>query len=379
MNKIANTRMLPESQRGYSVVELMVASVVGLFVLSGAITVFTGNKTSQEMSSGMARVQENGRVALDILSNDLRLAGFQGCTNGTKVPSIISTVSPTINLPVQALWGGKYKNSSWSPALHPDLSGISTLPKEGTDVIYVQHGSGRTTLLSASMTSTTGPISLVTNPDQLAKDDLIMITDCSNADIFRATSVSAPGSDGTVQVGFGAGSSNTQANLSSAYTVSGNPVTDPSVFNSDPMRVMRFESNAYFVADSGRKDNNNKTIYSLFVLDTGVSQTPYDDPVELVEGVENMQILYGEQLANGQIRYLAANDPALNINDVVSIQVGLLIASVEDVSADQDNRTYRLANVKVGPPGSTEVVKHEGGRLLRAAFNTTVQLRNRRR
>ena len=36
---------LPAKQRGYSVVELLVASVIGLIVLSGAVTVFTGNKS----------------------------------------------------------------------------------------------------------------------------------------------------------------------------------------------------------------------------------------------------------------------------------------------------------------------------------------------
>lgn len=363
---------LPASQRGYSVVELMVASVVGLFILSGAITVFTGNKTSQEMSTGMARVQENGRVALDILSNDLRLAGFQGCTNGSKVPSIISEVQPTINLPVEAIWGAKYDANTWTPAVHTDLTAISTLPKPGTDVIYVQHGSGRTTMLSASMSSTTGPITLVTNPDQLAEDDLVMITDCSNADIFRATSVSEPATDGTISVGFGAGASNSQSNLNNKYTVSGDP-------SADPMRVMRFESNAYFVADSGRVDSNGDPIYSLFVLDTTDDETPYDNPVELVEGVENMQIMYGERLANGQIRYLSADDTALNMNDVISIQIGLLVASADSHGADEDERTYLLANVEVGPPDGPTTVEHEGGRLLRAAFNTTIQLRNRRR
>ncbi len=370
------TKTLPvnniQSQQGYSIIELMVASVIGLVVLSGAITVFSGNKSSQEMSSGMARIQESGRVALDILSNDIRLTGYQGCTNGTITPSVIATVQPTVNLPMEALWGGEFDGTDWSPAEHTDLSAIKNSPKAGSDIIYVQHGSGRTALLSTSMTSLSGPISLETNPDQLAEDDLVMISNCSSADIFRASSVSNPtGTSTAVSVGFAAGTDNTQSSLNAIYTV------DTGGAMNNPMRVMRFESNAYFVGDSGRDDKNGNDIYSLFVVDTTSPTKPFA-AVELVEGVENMQVLYGERLDTGAIRYLPAGGAGLNMNNVVSIQIGLLVASTNEITTADDDRTYLLADVKVGPPSSTNSVKHDGGRTLRAAFNSTIQLRNRR-
>lgn len=370
MKTLTNTNRLSNAQQGYSVIELMVASVIGLFVLSAAVTVFTGNKSSHDLSTGMARLQESGRVALDILSNDLRLTGYQGCTNGTKVPDVIASVAPRINLPVEALWGGEY-NGGWTPGIHADLSAISNSPKAGTDVIYVQHGSGRNTMLTTSMASANGPIELANNPDQLAAGDLVMISNCSNSDIFRATSVSSPSSSGAVTVGFAAGTSNTRSTLNHAYTVdTTNPIADP-------MRVMRFESHAYFVGDSGRNDSNGDDIFSLYILDTSAGTTPYV-PVELVEGVENMQIMYGERLASDQIRYLPAGTPGLDINNVVSIQIGILMTSIDEVVSEEDNRTYLLADVQVGPPSSSNTVKHSGGKRMRAAFNTTIQLRNRR-
>ncbi|MEM7256726.1 MAG: PilW family protein [Pseudomonadota bacterium] len=370
MKKPATHSRLASAQQGYSVIELMVASVIGLFVLSAAVTVFTGNKSSQELSTGMARLQESGRVALDILSNDLRLTGYQGCTNGTKIPDVIATVAPRINMPVEALWGGEY-NGGWSPTIHPDLTDISTRPKAGTDVIYVQHGSGRNTMLTISMVSANGPITLLNNPDQLVAGDLVMISNCSNSDIFRTTSVSSPTSAGNVTVGFAAGTSNSRSTLNHAYTVDNtNPIADP-------MRVMRFESHAYFVGDTGRNDSNGDDIFSLYILDTSAATTPYV-PIELVEGVENMQIMYGERLASNQIRYLPAGTPGLDIDNVVSIQIGLLMTSIDEVTSDNDNRTYLLANVQVGPPSGSNTIKHSGGKRMRAAFNTTIQLRNRR-
>ncbi len=316
----------------------------------------------------MARIQESGRVALDILSNDLRLTGFQGCTNGTKTPDVIATVAPTIDFPVAALWGGEF-DGNWTPNIHPDLVSIANLPKAGTDVFYVQHASGRTTMLTASMVNGNGPITLANNPDQLTAGDLVMISNCANADIFRATSVGNMGG-GPINVAFAAGAANTRATLNNAYVVSGNQL-------SDPMRVMRFESNAYFVGDSGRDDSEGNDIFSLFMLDTTSSVVPYV-PVELVEGVEDMQVVYGERRPNGQVRYLPAGTPGLDINNVVSIQIGLLLTSIEEVASEEDNRTYLLADVRVGPPDGNEQSRHSGGKRLRAAFNTTIQLRNRR-
>lgn len=369
-NSNFNKASLLAKQQGYSIIELMVASVIGLIILSGAVTVFTGNKSSQELSSGMARIQESGRVALDILSNDIRLAGFQGCTDGTIEPNVLATAGPTISLPQGALWGGEY-DSSWSPTVHTDLADLSPLPKSGTDVIYVQHGSGRTTILASSMTTATGPISLALNPDQLAADDLIIISDCANADIFRATSVTDSTTNSNISVAFAASTANTSSTLSTSYTISG--ATADRV--TDAMRVMRFESNAYFVADSGRNDTSGGDIFSLFALDT-TSATDIA-AVELVEGVENMQILYGQRRPNGTVQYLRAGNAALNIENVVSVQIGLLVSSTDSVTSGNDDRTYLIANEKVGPPSGSETIKHSGGRLKRAAFNTTIQLRNR--
>ena len=353
-------------QSGYSLIELMIASVIGLVVLSGAVTIFSSNKASQSLSSGMSQVQENGRVALDIIANSIRLAGYQGCTNGIQEPQVLAASAPPIKLVSESLWGATFNGSSWSPARPADLSQIGNMPISDTDIIYVKHGSGRATILNASMTNANvNPIILARNPDQLDAGDLVMISDCIGSDIFRASTVSAGTTN--VSVGFNA-VDNTQGNLSRAYTVTGNPAFDP-------MRVMRFESNAYFIANSGRTDATGTNVRSLFVLDTTAS--PIGAPTELVEGVENMQVLYGERMANGSVRYLSADDPQLNMAQVTSVQVGLLLRSIDQITSKVDTKTYLVANQEIGPAGGSSTLSHSGGRYLRAAFNTTVRLRNR--
>jgi type IV pilus assembly protein PilW len=353
-------------QSGYSLIELMIASVIGLVVLSGAVTVFSSNKASQSLTSGMSQIQENGRVALDIIANGARLTGYQGCTNGIREPKVLATNAPSIKLVSESLWGASYDGLGWSPSRPAELAQIGNMPAENTDIIYVKHGSGRATILNASMANASvNPIVLARNPDQLEAGDLVMISDCIGSDVFRATSVSAGPTN--VSVGFNA-VDNTQANLSRAYTVTGN-----SEF--DPMRVMRFEANAYFVADSGRNDPSGNSITSLFVHDTTAS--PVGAPTELVEGVESMQILYGEKLANGSVRYLPAGDPNLNMAQVTSVQIGLLLRSIDNIASRDDTKTYMIAGQEIGPPGGSTALTHSGGKYMRAAFNTTVRLRNR--
>jgi len=357
---------MKHKQSGYSLIELMIASVIGLVVLSGAVTIFTSNKASQSLSLGMSQVQENGRVALDIIANSIRLAGYQGCTNGIQEPVVLANTAPPIQLVSQSLWGARFDGNNWQPARPTDLDEIGNKPTPDTDVIYVKHGSGRATILSTSMlNANANPITLARNPDQIDVGDLVMISDCVGSDIFRATTVTNDTTN--VTVGFNA-VENSQANLSRAYTVTGNAAFDP-------MRVMRFESNAYFVADSGRFDSAGVSIRSLFVLDTTAS--PIGAPTELVEGVESLQILYGERLTNGSLRYLPADDPQLDLAQVTSVQVGLLLRSVDQITSREDSKTYLVADQEIGPASGGTVVTHTGGRYLRAAFNTTVRLRNR--
>ena len=76
-------------QAGFSLVEIMIALLIGLFLLGGILQMFSANQQTYRMQSSLARLQENGRIALDFLSRDIRMAGYWGCLSGlNSVPSI---------------------------------------------------------------------------------------------------------------------------------------------------------------------------------------------------------------------------------------------------------------------------------------------------
>lgn len=65
------------SQSGFTLVELMISMTIGLFLSAGMVALLIGNKQSYRDSEGVARVQENGRFAIEYLANNVRQAGLQ--------------------------------------------------------------------------------------------------------------------------------------------------------------------------------------------------------------------------------------------------------------------------------------------------------------
>jgi len=70
-------------QAGFSLVEIMIALLIGLFLMGGILQIFSASQQTYRMQSNLARLQENGRFALDLLAHDLRMAGYWGCLIGT--------------------------------------------------------------------------------------------------------------------------------------------------------------------------------------------------------------------------------------------------------------------------------------------------------
>ena len=68
-------------QHGMTLIELMVALAIGMFLMIGAITVFMQGRTTFRITESLSRLQENGRFALDTLEPDIRMAQYWGLTN----------------------------------------------------------------------------------------------------------------------------------------------------------------------------------------------------------------------------------------------------------------------------------------------------------
>ena len=129
---------MKRGQAGLSLVELMIAMVIGLVLMTGVLQIFLGSKRVYTTQDALSRIQENGRLAVDFLSRDTRMAGYAGCASGANSslhnglninPSTAShKLLFDFEMPVEGL-NNVGTISGW---------GSTVTPVAGTDLLFVR-------------------------------------------------------------------------------------------------------------------------------------------------------------------------------------------------------------------------------------------------
>ncbi len=68
--------------RGFTLLEWLISSTIGLFLLSGAFSVYVMSRNNNHQLQIYNELQENGRLAMNLLLQDLRQTGFFGDMTG---------------------------------------------------------------------------------------------------------------------------------------------------------------------------------------------------------------------------------------------------------------------------------------------------------
>jgi type IV pilus assembly protein PilW len=330
--------------RGLSLVELMVALAVGLLLTAAIMQIFLSTKNTYRIQESMARLQENGRFAVSYLVTDLRMAGYMGCGNIDRIPiNIIASGLTNTSFGSDVIIGGLNNvgpTNAWSAVA-------------GTDTLIIRKAASGSMRLTGNLGTVNANIQVSSNTSGVKAGDILFISDCLNADIFKASSVS----DGTGTITMAhASSTNSSNNLSKAY--------------GSEAEVLLFESVAYFIRDSGRTTSDGGAIRSLYVQretgNTAEAATAY----ELVEGVQDMQVEYGvDTSGNG---FADAYYTANNVTDwakVVSARFSLLLQGVEGKVLGSSGAMVQALNYN----GSA--IAADG--RLRQVFGSAVAIRNR--
>lgn len=363
-------------QRGLSLVELMIALVISSFMMLGVFQLFVGSSGTDRISHAFARVQENGRLALDILSRNIRMAGYQGCIDSEVFDmNIIALNAPTFDLTNEAILGFETDHSQWDTANRTDALDVISGVHEGSDVVLVQfvNPTGVNVVCTGSVNSnscynSSAEIKIDSNSIGLSQHDIVVVTDCVNADMFRISNTGKDAGDSFKVTLSHANNVNSENKLSKPY--------------GEDSQVMQFESLAYYVKDTGRNTDQGGDIFALYHYDTMYHDSAGNFGIEqeLVEGVEQLQILYGQRRGDGKLRFVTADDSDLNFAQVEAVRLAVLVSSSQAALTENDTRDYLLPGVTVEPLGSVNPeTTHPGDRRLRQVFTTTIQLRNRNR
>ena len=352
------TNAAPSGQRGLSMVETLLAMGLSLVLILVVSQIYLGSKQSYALQEAQSRLQENGRYAMAILARDIRRAGNMGCSSIKKAPVILAKSVPQI-APATAIMGYDANNtiaaypyatsetaetSQWNPNAPDSLKAEDGSLKvvAGTDILSIQFaepcGGGLQAKVEGMKAGPTASL-VSTNTCPIQPDsDVLILSDCGQTEIFRADSVSPIKISGT--------SNNTMDHFTYTHDVDA--------------EVMLFHSHTYFI----RLFNDEPTLYRQ--EDTEV--VPTAQPI--LEGVEDMQILYGVDgdPADGSVdRYLTARNASGLWPQVIAVRIDLVVRSSGD---DGKYLTSTSANACNG------VTVND--RRLRKCYSFTVNLRNPR-
>ena len=144
--------------RGFSLVELLIAMALGLMLTLGVLDVFLATKESFVLQQRSAAMQENARFLLSRMAQDIRQAGQLGCLDLRRLPAAQrAAVPPQVSVPV-AYQGGVLRLVSAQPLLAATATGQQVSADSfGARWLLVSNCLNRAQVLEADTPVTVGP------------------------------------------------------------------------------------------------------------------------------------------------------------------------------------------------------------------------------
>ena len=68
---------ITKHNRGFTLMELLIAMTLGLMMMMVVMKLYSGAKHSYLLQDGLTRVQEDGRIAINLITKEVRKAGFR--------------------------------------------------------------------------------------------------------------------------------------------------------------------------------------------------------------------------------------------------------------------------------------------------------------
>jgi type IV pilus assembly protein PilW len=335
-------RRTPRTERGLSLVELMISLAIGMFLLLGITSLIVQQNSSRDELEKSSRQIENGRYAIQVIRNDIQHAGYYGeffrgfNPLGAALPDPCSITPAGLEagfaLPIQGY--------DFAPTAGP--TGGSPLPclnpanlKAGTDILVVRRAN--TEVENGGVNP--GEILLQTNASSYVLNLAAGAFNTNNPplpspfnNLVASGAIPAPLREYWVRVYFVSPCS-VPAGGGATCTCQQQPAPDRRCIGAD--------------------DNGNP-IPTLKGLDlTGENATNPPTPIPLAEGVENLQLDYGLDTDSDGYPDMFVTDPGVangpnpggppGWQSVVSVRLNLLARNTSCTTGYQDNKIYNVS------------------------------------
>jgi type IV pilus assembly protein PilW len=322
----------PKPATGFTLIELMVAMLLGLIVIAGVVSVFLANQRSYRTNQALSDVQDSSRIAFELMANDIRNAGYTGCDSNGRIANVLHA----------APGGGGTSTwwADWGNAVHgypsaPASGSTSATPTPdpaltvGTAEGNQSNGTGQTDSLQLLGAADTG-LSVAATPSSvaasfmlndattnLAKGDVIIVCDPDHAAIVQISDYSGSGSSVTVTHNDGNGVSPGNCSKGLGYptvcTTNGNGYS----FGANS-QVFKLAAVDWYI---GANQALGTSLYRLSVGTSGVTAAQ-----EMVRDVTAMNIRYHQA---GSTSFVDANTVGSNWGVVDAVQVQLTLESAD--------------------------------------------------
>jgi type IV pilus assembly protein PilW len=340
-----------KSQRGFSLIELMTALVLGLFMVSVAAGVFLSSNRNFRQDEAIARMQENARHALRVMSRDLTMIGFWG--------PLVDTVS--INSQVRDCTAG-------DDAGNPVACG----------------GFFSNSVLTANLSADCGPGTTATAPSHWMYDvkSSVQIINEASADTASSTFNCINGSDfvdGTDVLAI--------KRLKGQALAADRAASDDNgdVFlrtNGDSGMLFRYQSSVAAPADAEdwRYQVNVYYIQDHFLDQSDAIPTLYRKTLDgngmatetggVAQGIEYFHVTFGIDAGNdGVPDFYVAQPTTAEMRAAVTARLYVLARSLTQDHQYNNNKVYTMGSV-------VRDYSNAPDHYYRRVFTTTVQLRN---
>lgn len=317
---------------GLTLVELMIAMLLGLIIIGAVGSVFIANRQSYRLTENLGRIQENARIGFELMAREIREAGGTPCGAGLPLANVVNGAAGS-------WWGDLGVRGFEDGQVFPVAAvGVAAGNRAaGTDAIHLSSGVG-TGVSVVSHVVTAASFELSTVNHGLSDGDIVMVCDFQQASIFQVTNAQ-PGVNDTVVhntgvAGINPGNCTKGLGVPVECTTNGNP--KQYLQNSS---MVRYVASGWYVGCNGRVACNlagGRSLYRSQLQNTAgalgnVSQ-------EFIDGVQDMQIQFMER---GAADYVDA-DAVGDWQAVTAVRLTLTLLGPDEGVTTSANRTDRL-------------------------------------
>jgi type IV pilus assembly protein PilW len=299
--------------KGLSLVEMMVAILISTLLAAAMFTLFISNKKAYTESERFARMQDNARHAMHVLTNELRLVDFWGAARRSDL----------------------IKDGSLD-AMSSDCTGLASAHDF------------RKALFSINTGDTNTAIGCITTAKK-------------NTDVLMVKHVhSTPTDVGSLS----ANSSYVMSNVQQAVLFDGGD-TPPSTSKGGKVpggQAWEYQARAYYISNPASADDPPSLHRKI------LQNSSMNNDEEIAEGIENFRILFGEDTGtDGEADKFVSSASVSDWDKVTTMRIYLLMRSAEADAAYTDNKTYNLGDITITNPNDN---------YHRTVVSSTVTLRN---